>query len=124
MARSHVCRGTPRRVAPGGPMASIERVARRNGERGWRARYRSPDGRSREKWFDRKVDAEQFLTSIEHSKNSGAFVDPNAGRVRFAVVAEGGAAGRDWKETSREAWPNVFKRLDPLLGAMPLASID
>jgi integrase len=105
-------------------MASIERVKKGNGERGWRARYRSPDGRSREKWFDRKVDAEQFLTSIEHSKNSGAFIDPNAGQVRFAVFAEEWAAAQDWKETSREAWPNVFKRLDPLLGAMPLASID
>jgi integrase len=105
-------------------MASIERVARRNGEKGWRARYRSPDGRSREKWFDRKVDAEQFLTSIEASKLSGAFVDPNAGRVRFAEFAEEWAAAQDWKATTRESWPPVMARLEPLLGAMPLSSID
>lgn len=105
-------------------MASIERVAKRSGERAWRARYRSPDGRTREKWFDRKIDAEQFLTSIEHSKNRGAFVDPNAGQVRFADFADEWAAAQDWKATSRDSWPPVLKRLNALLGTMPLASID
>src|SRR5690606_25570259 len=45
------------------------------------ARWRTPDGKSREKWFDRKLDAENFLTSIEHRKLTGEYVDPQAGRI-------------------------------------------
>lgn len=105
-------------------MASVERVAKKNGEKAWRARYRSPDGRSREQWFDRRVDAEQFLTSIEHSKLSGSFIDPNAGQIRFEVFAEEWAAAQDWKATSRESWPPVLVRMVPHLGGMPLSSID
>jgi hypothetical protein len=42
----------------------------------WRARYRDPSGRERSKSFARKVDAEQFLVSIEDAKLRGAYVDP------------------------------------------------
>lgn len=31
----------------------------------WRARYRGPDGRERNRSFDRKVDADRFLTTVE-----------------------------------------------------------
>lgn len=54
----------------------------------WRARYRASDGRARSKTFDRKADADRFLTSIEHSKLSGTYVDPAAGRVTFREFAE------------------------------------
>lgn len=58
-------------------MASVKR--RPDGK--WRARYRSPDGREHARHFDRKVDAEQWLVSVEHRKLTGEYVDPNAGRV-------------------------------------------
>jgi hypothetical protein len=58
-------------------MASIDRHP---GGR-WRARWRTPDGRSRSQVFDRKVDAERLLTSIEHSKLTGGYVDAAAGKV-------------------------------------------
>lgn len=36
--------------------------------RRWRAHYRTPDGRQRNKTFARKVDADRFLTTVESSK--------------------------------------------------------
>ncbi|MFN7148958.1 MAG: tyrosine-type recombinase/integrase [Microthrixaceae bacterium] len=57
----------------------------------WLARWRDPDGIQRSKGFARKVDAEQYLVSIEHRKLQGDYVDPNAGKVTV----------REWCETWR-----------------------
>jgi hypothetical protein len=64
----------------GSIVASIEKRIR-DGKIIWRAHYRAPDGRQRNKSFPRKVDAERFLTTLEHSKLIGAYVDPALGRV-------------------------------------------
>ena len=61
-------------------MASIDRV-----DSGWRARYRTPDGRSRSRTFRRKLDAEAFLAEVGHARNTGAFIDPEQGRLTLAV---------------------------------------
>lgn len=53
----------------------------------WRARYRDPSGRERSRSFDRKIDAERFLTSIEGAKLKGEWIDPEAGKVAFAEFA-------------------------------------
>lgn len=58
----------------------------------WQARWRDPDGRQRAQVFDRKIDAEQFLSSVEHRKLVGEYIDPNAGKVRFKEYAE------DWRK--------------------------
>lgn len=42
----------------------------------WRARYLDPDGRERGKTFDRKVDAQRFLATVEADKARGHYVDP------------------------------------------------
>ena len=63
-------------------MASIKRRADRGNR--WEVRYRDPTGRQRARLFDRRVDAEQFLTSTEHSKLSGAYLDPALGRITLA----------------------------------------
>lgn len=50
-------------------MASIDRTPT-----GWRARWRTPDGKSRSRTFQRKSDAERHLTSVEHSKLTASYV--------------------------------------------------
>lgn len=60
-------------------MAHVEK----RGAGQWRARYRDPDGRERSRTFARRIDAERWLTSVEHAKLSGGYVDPANGRVRF-----------------------------------------
>lgn len=58
----------------------------------YRVRYRTPEGRSRNKSFDRRVDAQRFATSVENSKLVGTYVDPSAGRKTF---------GKWWFECER-----------------------
>jgi integrase len=90
----------------------------------YQVRYRTPDGRSRKQTFARKVDADRFATSVEHSKLAGTYVDTTAGRQTFTAFADEWAGAQDWKATTAEAWPYVRARLAPHLGSMPLASID
>jgi integrase len=105
-------------------MASIKRVAKANGQRAWRARYRDPDGRSRERWFDKKPAAEDFLKSVEGDIVQGRYVDPDAGRVKFLTFANEWAEAQDWKATTRQGWPFHRARLEVHLGHLPLAAVD
>jgi integrase len=90
----------------------------------WRARYRTPDERTRSRTFDRKVDAERFLTSIEHRKLTGAYVDPSAGRVTLKEYAE------QWRvtqvhraTTAAQVETNLRRHVYPILGERPLGTI-
>lgn len=55
----------------------------RRGPNRWRARYRGSDGKERSKTFRRRVDAEQFLNSVEVDKLRGQWIDPRLGRTLF-----------------------------------------
>jgi integrase len=68
-------------------MAHVEK-RRRNGRVTYRARWRDPAGKERNKTFTRKLDADRFLLSIEDAKLRGAYVDPAAGKVPFGEWAE------------------------------------
>ena len=59
----------------------------------WRARYRGPDGRERNRSFGRKIDAERWITEQQLPDDRGEWVDPAAGRVTFGRPG-GGVAGR------------------------------
>lgn len=102
-------------------MASIVKV-----RSGWRARWRSPDGGSRCRTFDRKVDAERFLTSTEHSKNVGAYVDASAGRVTFGEWWERWFATTVDLRPSTRARDETYARVHllPRFGPLPLAKLD
>lgn len=59
-------------------------------------RYREPGGRStrqREKSFDRKKDATDFSTKVEHSKRENTYIDPSAGKVSLRTYVA------DWLRT-------------------------
>jgi hypothetical protein len=68
-------------------MAHIERRVR-GGKVSYRARYRDPAGRERSKSFGRKVDAERWLTEIEHAKTRGSWTDPALGRCPASGFCE------------------------------------
>lgn len=65
-------------------MAHIEKRqrTRRGGttSTAWRARYVAPDGRERSRSFDRKVDAERWLTETGAAILRGGWADPALGR--------------------------------------------
>lgn len=67
-------------------MASIEKRDR-DGRVTWRAHWRDPAGKQRNRSFTRKVEATRFLTSIESTKLTGTYVDPARARVTVGSVA-------------------------------------
>ena len=53
------------------------------------ARWReSPGGPQKSRQFERKIDAQHFLTSVEHSKLAGTYVDPAKGKITLKSDAE------------------------------------
>src|SRR5688572_28755302 len=85
------------------------------------AKWRTPDGKSREKWFERKVDAEQHLTSVENSKLIGGYVDPSAGKITVGSYARSWAAAQPWRESTRENRDTVIEHhIIPAFGTAQL----
>ena len=90
----------------------------------WRARWRSPDGKSRSQAFARKIDAERHLISVEHSKLVGGYVDPAEGKMTFGDYAEAWRASQPHREQTA-ASTETYLRLHvyPYIGARPIGSI-
>jgi hypothetical protein len=73
-------------------MAGIEKRTR-NGQLSWRAHYRDPVGKQRNRSFPRHIDAERFLVTVDSSKLLGSYIDPALARLTVG----------DW--SSRAGWP-------------------
>jgi integrase len=105
-------------------MASIEKRVR-NGRAYYRARYRDPSGRQRNKTFRRKVDAEKYLALIEAAKVRGTWTDPAHGKITLAAWLEtwwGSAADLRPSTKARDrAYLNSL--VLPRFGTTPLAAI-
>jgi hypothetical protein len=99
-------------------MASIDRYGTQ-----WRARWRTPSGKSRSKVFRRKLDAERFLTNVEHNKLTGGYVDPQAGKVTFKSDATEWAGRQVWRPSTAENTAAQLARVFPVIGDRPLAQL-
>lgn len=110
-------------------MAHLEdrwaRPERKGQGKRWRARYLAPDGRERSQSFDKKVDAERFLATVQADVLRGAYVDPRAGQLRFKGYAESWLAGRlHLRKTSYLMYEAHLKNhIVPAFGTAPLAGI-
>lgn len=60
----------------------------------WRARYRDAERREHSKHFSRKIDAQNWLDTVTTSVQTGSYVDPKAGKVTVASLAEAWLAGK------------------------------
>ncbi len=102
-------------------MASIDR--RPDGR--WRARWRlRPGGPQRTKHFDRKLDAQRFLTRIEAQQLDGSYVDPDAGQVRVATYARTWQAAQLHRPTTvAQVDAHLRNHVLPTFGDRTLASI-
>lgn len=90
----------------------------------WEARWRDLTGAQRKKSFGRKGDAERYATSIEHSMLTGAYVDPQAGKVTFGQYAEQWRASQVHRPTTEAHHETMLRRhVYPHLGHRPLAEI-
>ena len=70
----------------------------------WRAHYRTPDGKQRNRSFERKLEAERYLTAVESSKLIGGYIDP--GMARLTV----GAWSLRWLEGQAHLKPSTHER--------------
>lgn len=90
----------------------------------WQARWRDPDGRQRAQVFDRKVDAEQHLTSVEHRMLLGEYVDPSAGKVTVQEWCEQWRLQRPHRATTVEQIERNFRtHVYPVLGRRELRAL-
>jgi integrase len=107
-------------------VASIERRTR-NGRVRWYARYRNPAGLQLVKVFDRKVDAERFLTTVEASKLTGSYVDAKRAAIKFQQFAEehwntyAPALAADTTRVVKRS--RLDRHILPALGAYPVGAI-
>jgi len=91
---------------------------------GWRARWRTPDGKSRSKTFARRIDAEKHLTGTDHAKLTGAYVDPGAGRITFRTYGEQWRAVQVHRpSTAVQLETNLRRHVYPTLGDRPIGAI-
>jgi len=92
----------------------------------YRARYFGPDLRWRSKTFDRRIDAQRWLTNELAKLDQGQWIDPRAGRVPFEAVAERWMAGRvALRESTRARDRSYLNSLIlPHLGERPVASVQ
>jgi integrase len=92
----------------------------------YRARWREASGRERVRTFDRKLDAQRFLVSVEDAKLRGAYVDPAAGRAAFGPWAERWyATTAALKPTTRRDYRSLLdNHVLPWFAEWPLAGID
>ncbi|MFP5376021.1 MAG: tyrosine-type recombinase/integrase [Acidimicrobiia bacterium] len=103
-------------------MASIKRRSDRGNR--WEVRYRDPEGKQRARLFDRKVDADRFATSVEHSKLVGGYVDPAAGRRLFGDYARGWQAAQVTRATTAaQVASHLRNHVLPTFEHRPLASV-
>lgn len=90
----------------------------------WQVRYRDPAGESRNRSFDRKVDAERFLVDVSNQLLRGAYIDARGGRMHFAEYANGWLERQSYSGPSRVAVElRIRVHMVPAWGATPLGSI-
>ncbi|GAA2184679.1 site-specific integrase [Brooklawnia cerclae] len=93
-------------------MATVERrVSDRTGKTVYVVRYRTPERASRQKTFKLRRDADRFVTSIESSKMTGAFVDPARQEVSVADWCD------KWLAAKTNIGPKTRERYEGILSA-------
>ncbi len=93
---------------------AIEKLILDSGRVSWRARWRDDRNRQRSKSFRRKIDAERFMTELDHAKHSGAYVDPAAGRMKLDDWAD------RWLAAQMHLKPKTVAGYQSLLGTCVL----
>jgi integrase len=82
----------------------------------WRARYRDEAGKEHSRHFDRKVDAQRWLDEVTTSVVTGAYVDPQAGKISFERFYA------DW--APRQVWvPSTRVNADQATNSVPFADL-
>ena len=92
---------------------------------GWEYRWRTPDGKSRRKWYARKEDAERKETEVRHSKLTGSYIDLRAGQMSFREYAEEwrGIQAHHRDSTAGDVERQLRLHIYPHIGDRPIAAV-
>jgi hypothetical protein len=91
----------------------------------FRACWRNPDGGQKSKSFRTKKEANAYLSEVEGTLNKGTYVDPHAGKIRFAEFAARWLAGRSVEARTAERTLSLMRtHVLPKWAGWPLAQID
>jgi integrase len=90
----------------------------------WQVRYRDPQGNSRNKSFERRIDAERYLISISSELNKGYYLDPRLANMKFSELAERWISSRTSdSSTIRQAELHLRLHVNPFFGDRSISSI-
>ncbi|MFC1416511.1 tyrosine-type recombinase/integrase [Streptacidiphilus cavernicola] len=92
----------------------------------WQARYKGPDGidRPAPKTFRTKKEATDWLADKQAEIGSGAWIDPDAGKIPFGVYAAAWIKQRRLAETTRDLYEMLLRlHLMPGFGTVAVADI-
>src|SRR5204862_5288525 len=89
-----------------------------------RARWRTPDGGSRQRDFTKKAAAEAWLTTAEKAKLDGGYIDPAKGKTSVGAYWEAWSERQPWRATSRLGVTSLFtNHVLPAFGSRALSSL-
>ncbi|MEU6019183.1 tyrosine-type recombinase/integrase [Streptomyces sp. NPDC047515] len=93
----------------------------------WTVRYREPGGRTarqREKSFERKKDAVDFVTKVENDKRENIYVDPSAGKVPLRSYASDWLAKKTASAGTLESYEHILRlHIVPHLGRKMISQV-
>lgn len=93
----------------------------------FQARYPGPDGlmRTASYTFERKKDAEQWLTRTEAEILAGDWTDPTAGKVQFGEYAQAWLQERTLKVKTHQLYEGLLRlHINPTFGSMSVSEIQ
>ena len=91
----------------------------------WQARWRDPGGRQRARNFERKVDAENYLVSVEADMLEGRYTDPSLARMRLSEWMAQHRATRVHlgAQTRKRDEGTIRNHVLPAFGSWPMGAI-
>jgi integrase len=103
-------------------VASVER--RKDGRAGYVVRWRDEAGRQRKKSFAKKVLADRFRAEVEHSLNTGAYIDSAAGKTTFEAYAERWRLAQPHRpNTALNTKSRLERHVYPTLAGRPIGAL-
>ncbi len=86
--------------------------------------WRDHHGKQKARTFDRKIDADRFLSTIEADLTRGQYIDPGAGQTTLADYTTRWLEAQVWRPATRQlADSHLRNHILPALGSHPLARI-
>jgi integrase len=90
----------------------------------WQIVYRDDKGKQVRAAYPSQAEAQAVLDATRSSVRSGAYIDPKRGRELLSVFGVEWGDAQDWKETTRQYFPAILRRILDVLGDVPLDTVD